>query len=384
MVVWGVVLDDVPGNTFYLMDTPIATLDQIQRRLTACGCSVPEELVWCVVYQVSSALLYMLTRGLNYSPLALDNVFLLKDRLVLENMLSRKYRMAQCSCEMLRGRIRYRNSIPSEPNEHCFLHSIGHLIFALITCHLRSQPEGDSAPCSPINTLRSIKHLYSPELVRVLSCCLPGGITAAWSCLGGGAGGRVAERTQQWETTWDESLAQSQQEWPMADDEGYEIHDAVMADIWYPECYRNSYDYKWSNSSRNNSKKRRRSEVSDNSSDSSLLNNSNSMTEEERMNSSFSELLFKRKCKSNVLKNEYFSTEISKPLPIVCNDPSTVSLKMVVLIAAHEVEQQHHCRTMMEAVSSSSHRLIQHVMTVQKKFLSERRDSPPGYTSLKS
>ena len=32
MQVWGTVLDEVTGNTFYLLDTPIATLDQIQVR----------------------------------------------------------------------------------------------------------------------------------------------------------------------------------------------------------------------------------------------------------------------------------------------------------------------------------------------------------------
>lgn len=30
MSVWGVVYDDVTSNAFYLLDTPIATLDQIQ------------------------------------------------------------------------------------------------------------------------------------------------------------------------------------------------------------------------------------------------------------------------------------------------------------------------------------------------------------------
>lgn len=53
---------------------------------------MPEELVWTVVYQVGSALLHMLTAGLPYTPLALDNIFLLRDRLALENMLSRKHR----------------------------------------------------------------------------------------------------------------------------------------------------------------------------------------------------------------------------------------------------------------------------------------------------
>lgn len=32
MSVWGVVYDDVTSNAFYLLDTPIATLDQIQVR----------------------------------------------------------------------------------------------------------------------------------------------------------------------------------------------------------------------------------------------------------------------------------------------------------------------------------------------------------------
>lgn len=53
---------------------------------------MPEELVWTVVYQVGWALLHMLQTGLPYTPLALDNIFLLRDRLALENMLSRKHR----------------------------------------------------------------------------------------------------------------------------------------------------------------------------------------------------------------------------------------------------------------------------------------------------
>ncbi|XP_076046689.1 uncharacterized protein LOC143028452 [Oratosquilla oratoria] len=204
MAVWGVVYDDVTGNAFYLLDTPIATLDQIQTRLTACGCSVPEELVWTVVFQVASALQYILENDLLYPPLALDNIFLLRDRIALENMLSRKHRMTVCGCVAWRGAAGHQAAVASGQVEDCYVHHVGQIIFALITCHMRSHPEGTAPPnCSPVNTLRSLKHLYSPLLIRLLSRTLAGQVVLAWGSMGGGGEGRVAGRAAQWETRWE-------------------------------------------------------------------------------------------------------------------------------------------------------------------------------------
>lgn len=336
MSVWGVVYDDVTGNAFYLLDTPIATLDQIQTRLTACGSSVPEELVWTVVYQVGAALLHVLHAGLPYTPLALDNIFLLRDRIALENMLSRKHRMTGCGCESWRGSSGHQQATASGPSERCFVHHVGQVIFALLTCHLRSQPEGNLPPCSPVNTLRSLKHLYSPCLLRLLSRTLAGGVSTAWDVMGGGGEGRVAVRAFQWETQWEQLDPCPEAEWPLSGSEALFLEPPLVpapgsgsASITVT-CHQASMAVK----------------------------DASTGTDGEQQQGHHDQWEYTIRV-----------YESNPPIPDFLCDSSPVQLAQVVRMAAERVVALRGGGSLAEAVRTSPHRLIQHVMTAQKKHL---------------
>nr|XP_053631809.1 uncharacterized protein LOC128688121 [Cherax quadricarinatus] len=341
MSVWGVVYDDVTSNAFYLLDTPIATLDQIQTRLTACGCSVPEELVWTVVYQVSSALLHMVEAGLPYTPLALDNIFLLRDRLALENMLSRKHRMTGCGCEAWRGSAGHQRATAAGPSERCFIHHVGQIIFALITCHLRSQPEGNVPPCSPVNTLRSLKHLYSPTLLRLLSRTLAGGVSVAWGVMGGGGEGRVAVRAFQWETQWEQLDPCPEAEWPLS---GAESH---FTDFFNVPLHSGTVNKATPN-------------ITVNRYYSVAANTAASHTSSADKNTSSG---------SQDTKDHFVRSDTGVMAGFL-HDNAPVQLIQVVVMAAERIlALRPATSTLAEAIYSSPHRLIQHVMTAQKKHL---------------
>ncbi|KAK7078980.1 hypothetical protein SK128_002388, partial [Halocaridina rubra] len=352
MSIWGVVYDDVTSNAFYLLDTPIATLDQIQTRLTACGCSVPEELVWTVVYQVGSALLHMLSSGLFYTPLALDNIFLLRDRLALENMLSKKHRMTGCGCEAWRGSAGHQKATSVGPSERCFIHHIGQVIFALITCHLRSQPEGHVAPCSPVTTLCSLKHHYSPTLLRLLSRTLAGGVSMAWGVMGGGGEGRVAVRAFQWETQWEQLDPCPETEWPLGNSE-QSLSDALNLSPqmeYKPVTIPITISYTTSVTISRNFPQSTRSDAT------SISENTQtyyiSTTTEHRTAHASSR-------KSNT----------QAEVPGFLHDSAPVQLAQIVVMAAERILALRPGSTLTEAIVSSPHRLIQHVMTAQKKHL---------------
>ncbi|XP_045102403.1 uncharacterized protein LOC123498920 [Portunus trituberculatus] len=342
MSVWGVVYDDVTGNAFYLLDTPIATLDQIQRRLTACGSSVPEELVWTVVYQVGAALLHMLRAGLPYTPLALDNVFLLRDRIALENMLSRKHRMTGCGCETWRGSSGHQRATASGSSERCFVHHVGQVIFALLTCHLRSQPEGNLPPCSPVNTLRSLKHLYSPSLLRLLSRTLAGGVSMAWGVMGGCGEGRVAVRAFQWETQWEQLDPCPEAEWPLSDSEAFFLKPS-------PESLPSEDP-----SSITVSHHQASVPLRDDAPPVSLQQQQQQQQQQEH---------------EELWGYSPRGSEGNSPMPDFLRDSSPVQLAQVVMMAAERVVALRGGGSLAEAVRTSPHRLIQHVMTAQKKHL---------------
>ncbi|XP_018012010.1 putative uncharacterized protein DDB_G0278921, partial [Hyalella azteca] len=98
MRVWGVVVDEPTRNLFYLLDTPIATLDQVVKRLKLRSMSIPEPLIWSVLVSVTSALLHGARHGLRRAPLLLGNVFLLRRGIAVENGLTSKSPLAACSC----------------------------------------------------------------------------------------------------------------------------------------------------------------------------------------------------------------------------------------------------------------------------------------------
>ncbi|XP_066938704.1 uncharacterized protein [Macrobrachium rosenbergii] len=350
MSIWGVVYDDVTSNAFYLLDTPIATLDQIQTRLTACGCSVPEELVWTVVYQVGSALLHMLSAGLFYTPLALDNIFLLRDRLALENMLSKKHRMTGCGCEAWRGSAGHQKATSVGPSERCFIHHIGQVIFALITCHLRSQPDGHVAPCSPVTTLCSLKHLYSPTLLRLLSRTLAGGVTMAWGVMGGGGEGRVAVRAFQWETQWEQLDPCPETEWPLGNSEqGFSNALNTSSRMEYRPVISPPKTYRSYTVSRSYSRL-----------SSTYSSNSGNASSSSSPVSDFGD-------QYNEVESPTMPMETS--VAGFLHDSAPVQLAQVVVVAAERILALRPGTTLAEAIYSSPHRLIQHVMTAQKKHL---------------
>ncbi|XP_064116978.1 uncharacterized protein LOC135222710 isoform X2 [Macrobrachium nipponense] len=347
-VTWRVTccLDRQPYLTTYAATSAIHGYCVPWTRLTACGCSVPEELVWTVVYQVGSALLHMLSAGLFYTPLALDNIFLLRDRLALENMLSKKHRMTGCGCEAWRGSAGHQKATSVGPSERCFIHHIGQVIFALITCHLRSQPDGHVAPCSPVTTLCSLKHLYSPTLLRLLSRTLAGGVTMAWGVMGGGGEGRVAVRAFQWETQWEQLDPCPETEWPLGNSEqGFSnpLNTSSRMDyrpvISPPKTYR-SYTVSRSYS---------------------------------RLSSTYSSNSGNASSSSSPVSD--FGEDESPTMPMetsvagFLHDSAPVQLAQVVVVAAERILALRPGTTLAEAIYSSPHRLIQHVMTAQKKHL---------------
>lgn len=362
MSVWGVVYDDVTSNAFYLLDTPIATLDQIQTRLTACGCSVPEELVWTVVYQVGSALLHMLTAGLPYTPLALDNIFLLRDRLALENMLSRKHRMTGCGCEAWRGSAGHQRATSAGQSERCFIHHIGQVIFALITPHLRSRPEGSVPPCSPVNTLRSLKHLYSPTLLRLLSRTLAGGVSTAWGVMGGGGEGRVAVRAFQWETQWEQLDPCPEAEWPLgtSDAAPCPAYGAAKRPEQRTYCATATITL-------------RRSSSSSSASSSEDLDAPGG--EEQRGGATGPaaaprpEVARERWRDADPTPSPSEPASPSSASSAFLHDSAPVQLAQVVVVAAERILALSPGHSLAESVMASPHRLIQHVMTAQKKHL---------------
>lgn len=219
------------------------------------------------------------------------------------------------------------------------MHHVGQVIFALLTCHLRSQPEGNLPPCSPVNTLRSLKHLYSPSLLRLLSRTLAGGVSMAWGVMGGGGEGRVAVRAFQWETQWEQLDPCPEAEWPLSDSE-----EAFFLEP-SPDSLPNGDPSSIT--------------VSHHQASLSVRSDTASVSVEQQQQQE----------REEVWGYPLRGNEGSSPMPDFLRDSSPVQLAQVVMMAAERVVALRGGGSLAEAVRTSPHRLIQHVMTAQKKHL---------------
>lgn len=111
MLVCGSVTDHETGNVFYLLPVPQVSLEHVQRMLFKSRMTVPEIELWKLAHHLSSALLHVQALGLCYGAFGLDNIFLVDDKIVLENELTRKSRMYLLS----RVDVNLWKRIPSEP-----------------------------------------------------------------------------------------------------------------------------------------------------------------------------------------------------------------------------------------------------------------------------
>lgn len=244
------------------------------------------------------------------------------------------HRMTGCGCEEWRGSAGHQRATSAGPSERCFVHHVGQVIFALITCHLRSQPEGSVPPCSPVDTLRSLKHLYSPTLLRLLSRTLAGGVSVAWGVMGGGGEGRVAVRAFQWETQWEQPDPCPEAEWPLVGSETL-----FTAPVVAPRQKGNDSGISVSRflSGRGGGAASYHSQVDGN-------------------------VKSPDDCQDS-LGGE--GGEVGGFL----HDNAPVQLVQVVVMAAERIVALRPGSSLAEAVYTSPHRLIQHVMTAQKKHL---------------
>lgn len=216
------------------------------------------------------------------------------------------------------------------------MHHVGQVIFALLTCHLRSQPEGNLPPCSPVNTLRSLKHLYSPCLLRLLSRTLAGGVSTAWDVMGGGGEGRVAVRAFQWETQWEQLDPCPEAEWPLSGSEALFLEPPLT-----PASASGSASIT----------------VTCHQASVAVKDPSTSADREQQP--------------GHHEQWEYTIRvyESHPPIPDFLCDSSPVQLAQIVRMAAERVVALRDGGSLAEAVRTSPHRLIQHVMTAQKKHL---------------
>lgn len=90
MCICATVRDPSTDNVFYVYDQPRISLDQMWAVFCDRNQSVPETFFWRVTSDLCEALKYILVNGLQYSHFWLDNIFIVEDRLVLENGLMRK------------------------------------------------------------------------------------------------------------------------------------------------------------------------------------------------------------------------------------------------------------------------------------------------------
>ncbi|KAG7177151.1 hypothetical protein Hamer_G000395 [Homarus americanus] len=252
--------------------------------------------------------------------------------------------MTGCGCEAWRGSAGHQRATASGPSERCFVHHVGQIIFALITCHLRSQPEGSVPPCSPVNTLRSLKHLYSPTLLRLLSRTLAGGVSVAWGVMGGGGEGRVAVRAFQWETQWEQLDPCPEAEWPLSGAE------ALFTDL--PSVPQPS--------------ERPINKYTSNITVSRCYSTTATATVIHEGNS---ERDIKPSPESQGPKDHIVKNSDAGIMAGFLHDSAPVQLVQVVVMAAERIMALRPGSTLVEAIYSSPHRLIQHVMTAQKKHL---------------
>lgn len=90
MCICATVRDTSTENVFYVYDQPQISLDQMWTVFCDRNQLVPETFFWRLTADLCEALKYILKNGLQYSHFWLDNIFIVEDRLVLENGLMRK------------------------------------------------------------------------------------------------------------------------------------------------------------------------------------------------------------------------------------------------------------------------------------------------------
>lgn len=90
MCICATVTDPTTENVFYVYDQPRISLDQMWTVFCDRNQPVPDAFFWRVTADLCEALKFILRNGLRYSHFWLDNIFVVEDRLVLENGLMRK------------------------------------------------------------------------------------------------------------------------------------------------------------------------------------------------------------------------------------------------------------------------------------------------------
>lgn len=90
MCVYALALDADTSNVFLIMEMPDATLKRLEIFLVTQGLCFPEYFLWKVAEQLSSVIMYVEERQLSFGRFDLKNVYLVRDRLHLDNKLTWK------------------------------------------------------------------------------------------------------------------------------------------------------------------------------------------------------------------------------------------------------------------------------------------------------
>ena len=234
------------------------------------------------------------------------------------------------------------------------------MIFSLITCHLRSQPEGVPPPLSPVNTLQALKNLYSPLLLRLLSRTLAGGLSSAWGSAGGGADGRVAVRAAQWETQWEATDPEVEAEAVARPLD--KIPPPLSSPL--PESIQ-----QYTNKMKSSRHAPYSMHIKDNNHNSKSLALKHKhilpspLDEGSSGNEALVTMLNSRPCRSYANTNH---NSRDRDLP---REGTMVTLSHIVMIAADQIRKRRH-GSLADAIRTSPHRLIQQVVAAQKSHLS--------------
>ncbi|XP_015927988.1 uncharacterized protein [Parasteatoda tepidariorum] len=90
MCICATVKDLTTENVFYVYDQPYASLEQLWNVFCNRNQMIPDIFFIRLTTDVCEALRYILLQGLRYNCFGLDNIFVVHDRLVIENGLMRK------------------------------------------------------------------------------------------------------------------------------------------------------------------------------------------------------------------------------------------------------------------------------------------------------
>ncbi|CAN8000490.1 unnamed protein product [Ixodes hexagonus] len=90
MCVYALARDAKTANVFLVMDIPEATLKRLEIFLVSQGLCFPEYFLWKVARQLSSVIMYVEDQGLAFGRFDLKNVYIVGDKLLLDNKLTWK------------------------------------------------------------------------------------------------------------------------------------------------------------------------------------------------------------------------------------------------------------------------------------------------------